>query len=92
MIEFSILLGCDVVLLGKWFMTFQRSLSPLCASAFFMDHERLKVRVLHLFEMTGTTNPSTQSHIPEDGNPVLGTGFKLYLFLVETHSFRGQTE
>jgi len=48
--------------------------------------------LLHLFKMTGTTNPAAHCHSPEDGNPVLETGFKLHLFLVEPDSFRGQTE
>jgi hypothetical protein len=48
--------------------------------------------LLHLFEMTGTTNPTALCHSPEDGNPVLDTGFKLHPFLVEPDSFRGQTE
>jgi hypothetical protein len=47
--------------------------------------------LLHLFEMTGTTNPTAHCHNPEDCNSVLESGFKLHPFLAEPYSFRGQT-
>lgn len=48
--------------------------------------------LLHLLEMTGTTNWAAHCHSLEDGNPVLETGFKLHLFLIEPDTFKGQTE
>jgi len=71
----------DVVLQGKWFLTFQTIMLPLSSRLVspwieftgtwmqYVDLLSLKMKPTWYFEMLGTIHPTTQHHISEDSKP-----------------------